>query len=134
MFSQVSRQSVLGWGVGVSSTRSLLRRGGGMYSQGVGILRGGRYNWEGRVSISRGVGIPTPYRTDIYWWPLKHVRLASGQYASYCNDVLFHHISTDTFLPAIVSTTDLQAILMSKLYCCVMENITASMVHCFSLQ
>ena len=36
-----------------------------MYSQGVGILRGGRYNWEGRVSIPRGVGIPTPYRTDI---------------------------------------------------------------------
>ena len=28
--------------------------------------------------------------TDIYWWPGKHVRLASGRYAIYWNVLLFH--------------------------------------------
>ena len=54
-----------------------------------------------------------------------------GILLEYC---LFHHISTDTFLPAIVSTTDLKAILMTKFYCSVMENITVSMVKYSSLQ
>ena len=64
----------------------------------------------------------------------ENVLLANGRYASHWNAVLFHHISTDTFLPAVVSTTDFKANLMSKFYCCVMENITASMVNFSPLQ
>ena len=45
---------------------------------------------EGSGGVYHGIGIPicTPPSTDTYWQPLKHIRVATGCYASYWNAFL----------------------------------------------
>ena len=55
---------------------------GGVYGSHVGV---GIYpSSPGHVTYTL-----SPPCTDILWWPPKHVRLASGWYASYWNAFLF---------------------------------------------
>ena len=46
----------------------------------------GGHHWGPVQACSLG---NLPHGTDSYWWPPKHIKLASRQYASYWNAVLF---------------------------------------------
>ena len=54
------------------------------------LLTSGGQHWRPLQTCS----LEDPPRSDIWWWPLKHVRFASGRYASYWNAFLFLAIFT----------------------------------------